>query len=166
MHIPPLYRNKKWQLFLGGTMIGGLLAWIVFLYIYGSLQDRQLRILIQQQETIQQLETERNILIEDKQKLNEETKENLVIQDIQIKITNAKQVNLDALLQEQLTNAILEDLQYLLTQHVESVSSNKELLKKVIENKTYKVDSKVYQFHVDSIFFDTTLEIYVSIGRA
>lgn len=163
MRIPPLYKEKEWQLFMGGVVIGGLLAWGIFLYMYGSFQDKQLRILIQQQETIQQLETEKNVLIEDKQKLNEETKDKLVVQDIQVKITNAKEAQLDALLQEQLTNAILDDLQDLLTDHVETVSNNKEMLKKLIENKEYKVDSKVYQFHVETIYFDTTLEIYVRI---
>lgn len=146
-------------------MIGGILAWGIFLFVYGTLQDKQLRILIQQQETIQQLEIEKDVLIDDKQKLNEETKENLVIQDIQVTIMNAKQIKLDALLQEQLTNAMLEDLHDLLAQQVGSVSNNRSLLKKMIENKKYKVDENTYSFHVETIYFDTILDIQVSIQK-
>lgn len=146
-------------------MIGGIIAWGIFLYTYGGFQDKQLRILIQQQEIIQQLEIEKNVLIDDKQQLNEETKENLVIQDIQVTITNTKQIKLDALLQEQLTNAMLEDLHDLLTQHVESVASNRSLLKKMIENKEYKIDDYTYSFHVETIYFDTILDIQVSLSR-
>lgn len=158
-------QKNPWKSFIAGVLIGIIIAWGIFLFIYGTYQDKQLRILIQQQETIQQLEIEKNILIDDKQKLNDETKENLVIQDIQVSIINAKQMKLDALLQEQLTNVMLEDLHDLLTQPVESVSNNHSILKKLIENKNYKVDDNSYAFHVETIYFDTILDIQVSIRR-
>ncbi len=52
-----------------------------------------------------------------------------------------------------------------LTKNIQSIAKNKDLLKKVIENKTYKHYDRLYRFKVDTISFDTVLEISITIEK-
>jgi hypothetical protein len=104
------------------------------------------------------------LLIEDQKKQNEQNKRILTIQDIKITITNHDAYDLDGLAVHTLTTAVRNDLRELLTQDIQSVAKNKALLKKAIENKTYERDERQYRFKVDSIYFDTVLEISLKIA--
>jgi hypothetical protein len=165
MRIPSLYKEKKWQLFFAGAAIGGIISWAIFLYIHGVFLEKQRHEVIDQREKIRQLEDQVQILIEDKQKLNEENKQKIVIQKINVSILQAEKYNIKSLLKEQLTRAVHADLQHLLLQNVESVSENRELLTTAIENKTYEIDDNEYTFEVKTIFFYTTLDIELEIKK-
>ncbi|GGE76996.1 sporulation membrane protein YtrI [Priestia taiwanensis] len=165
MRIPTLYKEKKWQLFFAGAAIGGIISWTLFLYIHGTFLEAQRQLVINQTEEIRQLKLQANVLLEDKQKLNEENKQKLVIQEINIAILQAEKYNITSLLKEQLTRAVYKDLRHLLLHHVESVAQNKEILTSAIENKTYEIDDSQYTFAVKTIFFYTTLEIELEIKR-
>jgi uncharacterized protein YjdB len=165
MRIPSLYKERKWQVFFAGAAIGAVISWVIFLYIHGSFLEDQRRSMIDQREKIRQLQLQANILMEDKQKLNEENKQKLVIQEIKISILRTEKYNMTSLLKEQLTRAVYADLQHLLLQNVESISENRELLTTAIENKTYEIDDSEYTFQVKTIFFYTTLDIELEIKR-
>ncbi|MFB6729610.1 molybdenum cofactor biosynthesis protein MoaA, partial [Bacillus mobilis] len=72
---------------------------------------------------------------------------------------------LDNLTLENMTTSIHNDLQHLLTKNIQSIAKNKDLLKKAIENKTYKHYDRLYRFKVDTISFDTVLEISIAIEK-
>ncbi|MCP8967440.1 sporulation membrane protein YtrI [Ectobacillus ponti] len=164
MRIPPLYKTRTWQMFFVGAVIGGVISWLIFLYMYGVFQEEQTQLILQQKQKILELEQDKHLLIEDKNKLNENAKQELTIQDIQVEIVNHDQF--DSLTVHMLTAAVRDDLRPILTQSIQSVADNKSLLKKVIENKTYERDERRYRFKVDTIYFDTVLEISLRMVNA
>lgn len=165
MKVPTATIARRWYLFLGGAAVGGILSWIIFLYIYGVFQEEQTALIETQKIEIKELTNDLHILTEDRNKLNDENKKLLTIQEIKVEITNPEKFDLDSLTVESLTTSIQDDLRHLLTKHVHSVAKNKELLKKAIEHKVYNLYDRTYQFKVDTIYFDTTLEISVKITQ-
>lgn len=163
MRIPPLYKLRTWQMFFAGAAIGGVLSWIIFLYMYGVYHEQQTSQIAEQKLLIQLLERDKHLLLEDQKKLNEQNKRILTIQDIRVTITNHDNYDLDSLTVHALTTAVRDDLRDLLTKDIQSVAKNKALLKKAIENKVYERDDRKYLFKVDSIYFDTVLEIALKI---
>src|SRR5690349_206005 len=134
MKVPSSLSNR-WKLFLGGAAVGGILSWIIFLYIYGVFQEEQTKTLETQEAQIKKLTEDLRVLTEDQKKENEENKNMLTIQEIEIEIVDYEKYNLNSLTVETLTTSIRDDLRHLLTQNIRSVANNKELLKKAIENK-------------------------------
>ncbi|MEH7456614.1 molybdenum cofactor biosynthesis protein MoaA [Bacillus pseudomycoides] len=165
MRVPSTSTAKRWYLFLAGAAVGGVLSWFIFLYIYGVFQQEQASTIAEQEQIIKKQEEKLRVLLEDHDKLNEENKQLLTIQEIKIKIENRDKYDLDNLTLENITTSIHNDLQHLLTKNIQSIAKNKELLKKVIENKTYKHYDRTYRFKVDTISFDTVLEISIDIQQ-
>jgi hypothetical protein len=165
MRIPPLYKSKSWQLFFGGAAVGAIISWGIFLYIYGAWQEVQTKTIFTQRQDIQNLKDKLHVLTEEEKKLNDEAKRSLTIEDIKVEITNHEQYDLELLTVYHLTSVIRSDLRNLLTQNIQGVARNKELLKKAIENKTYERDGRTYRFEVDTIYFDTVLEITLKIKQ-
>jgi hypothetical protein len=165
MRIPPLYKSRYWQTIFGGMAVGGIISWIIFLYIYGEFHEEQRATIVKQEIEIKRLNDANHLLQEDQKKLNEENKRILTVQDIKIEILNHEQYDLDLLAVHGLTADVKSDLQNLLTKSVQSVADNKALLQKAIENKVYKRDDQLYRFEVRTIYFDTILEISLKIKR-
>lgn len=162
MRIPPLYEKPGWQRFFAGVAVGALISWLVFLFQFGVLQEKQVQLLTKQQSEINDLEDRNNTLIEDYEKLNEENKSKLKIQDFKVEFANQKKHDLGKLNLHILSDAVMKNLNHLIGKDIESVSKNKELLRQAIE-KEYKLDDKVYKLKTYSIYFDTTLEITLNI---
>ncbi|MBO1625325.1 molybdenum cofactor biosynthesis protein MoaA [Bacillus cereus] len=165
MRVPSDSTAKRWYLFLGGAAVGGIFSWFIFLYIYGVFQQEQASTIEKQKQIIKKQEEKLHVLLEDHDKLNEENKQLLTIQEIKIKISNHDKYDLDNLTLENMTTSIHNDLQHLLTKNIQSIAKNKELLKKVIENKVYKHYDRTYRFKVSSLSFDTVLEIDINIKQ-
>ncbi|MDM5190286.1 hypothetical protein QUF99_23970 [Bacillus sp. DX4.1] len=165
MKVPSASIAKRWYLFLGGAAVGGILSWIIFLYIYGVFQEDQARTIGKQEKIINEQEQRLHVLLEDRNKLNEENKSLLTIQEIKIEISNHDKYDLDSVTLENIITSIQDDLQHLVTKNVQSVAKNKELLKKTIENKVYKHYDRSYRFKIETIAFDTVLEIGINIKQ-
>ncbi|KHF28836.1 Sporulation membrane protein YtrI [Anoxybacillus sp. BCO1] len=65
MRVPPYARDPGWQRFFAGAAIGAIISWIVFLQIFGILQEKQVRQLNVQREIIAQLKHDLNIWQQD-----------------------------------------------------------------------------------------------------
>lgn len=74
MRIPPYYRDKTWQRFFAGAAIGAVMSWFVFLYLFGTLQEKQVRHIAELQDKIVDLENDIRIWQEDYVKLNKANK--------------------------------------------------------------------------------------------
>lgn len=163
MRVPPYHQKPGWQRFFAGVIIGALISWFVFLFQFGILQDKQIQKISEQELEISDLKKSKEILIEDAKKLNEENKSKLKIQDFEIVFANRKKVELSSLDLHHMKTAVMEDLNSLIGQDIQSLSKNKELLFRTIENRLYEMDDKTYKLKIHTVFVDTTLEISLNI---
>lgn len=164
MRVPPYHKEPSWQLFFSGVVLGAVIGWVVFLILYGAIQERQVGDLIKAKKQLELAEDRYKILIEDNEKLKEE-KDKLKVQDIKIAILNHEKYMLGSLTRFSITEGIKKDLNHLIAKEVKGIKDNKDLLKKTIENKSYELDEKKYFFHVEDLYIDTTIEIGLVIVK-
>lgn len=167
MRIPPLYRKPSWQRFFAGAAVGGCISWIIFLFMFGTLQEKS-SIKIEKQATIiDELQDKIDIWQEDYQDLNKKNAELLTIQEIQVKLTQYEKYNIND--QQSVVNiqdAVKKDLQSLIAKDLDTVYKNKDIIKKSIENKTLNVNGKRYKVIVLEMYFFTTINIVIEIKLA
>lgn len=167
MRIPPLYRHPVWQRFFAGAAVGGCISWLIFLFMFGTIQQKNSTLLERQAIRIKELDGYIQILEEDYQKLNKENEEMLTIQEIDVKIHNFERYGIrDRLGIYKAEESIKEDLRSLITKDLTSVYNNKEMIKKTVENKTLKINGKQYRLIVKELYFYTTISLILEIKLA
>lgn len=164
--IPPYYRRKGYQRFFGGLLIGFIGGWVFFLLNSGSLIDEYIIQIKEQQLKINALNKENNVLREDKLKLNEENQKKLLVEEITVQVTESNKTDeIDRLTKLNLVNAIKDELKIVLQKDVESVATNRELLKQLLQNKEFEIDDSKYRITSIEMNLYTTLELYVEVNR-
>jgi len=163
MKAPPERLSFGWAKFFAGIFFGSLISWFVFIYMHGVTQEHQIVLISNLKGEIIDLKKSNSTLIENHERLNEENKKNLIVQEIKVSILNAEQYNINKFTKHQVESAVVNDLNNLLTQDIKSVSQNRELLRRAIENKVYKKDDRRFKLEIDTIYFDTVLEITLKI---
>lgn len=167
MRIPPLYRSPIWQRFMAGVAIGGCISWIIFLYMFGVVQERNSVVLQEQANEIKRLNSDIDIWREDYRELNEKNEEKLTIQEINVELIGYEKYNIKDS-QSILTaeEDIKEDLKSLLTKELGIIYKNKEIIKKTIQNKIVTINGKKYSLLIREIYFYTTIQIEVELRLA
>lgn len=165
MRIPPYHRNPTWQRFLAGAALGSLISWVLFFYLFGIQQERQIVKIQEQEETILNLNQKISIWEEEYHKLNEQTEKGLTIQDVQVKIINGNYYKLDSLSIAETEEAIRDDLALLIAKDVKTIYNARILLKKSIENKLIDINKKKYRLEVTELIFYTDMYIEVKLER-
>lgn len=159
MRIPPLYRYPSWQRFFAGAAIGGVISWCIFLYIFGFWQDKHTKIIHKQQEDIADLKKDISIWQEEYKAANKRNIEKITVQKIDVKITNWKKYNIDSFSAFQVEDSVKEDIRMALAKDLDTVYTSRDLIKKIIENKTVKISGKRYKLEVKEMVIYTTLSI-------
>ncbi|WP_456273767.1 sporulation membrane protein YtrI [Bacillus sp. AK031] len=164
MRIPPYYRQPGWQRFFAGALIGGVISWTIFLFMFGVLQEKQTATIEKQRDRISDLNQGISHWQEEFKLLNKKNSELLTVQDIKLKIVNAKEYRIeDSLSIFEAEEEIKGDLSPLLAKDLDSVYKNKELIKKTIENKTLKINDKRYKVKVKEIYFFTVIQVFLEL---
>jgi hypothetical protein len=163
MRIPPYYRYPTWQRFFAGVVIGALISWFVFLHLFGVLQEKQVRKIIELQDKIADLEDEIRIWQEDYVKQNKINKKKLMVQEISVHLVNAEQYKLDSYTTFRIEESVKEDVSHLKAKDIETVYNSRELLKRAIENKTYTINEQPYKLEIYQMFVFTTLSIELKL---
>lgn len=163
MRIPPYYQNRSWQRFLAGVFIGAIVGWLIFLFMFGQLQNNQVSLILEQQLKIRDLEYAKEIWQKDYEKWNEENQKKLKIEEINIYFTNEKRLLLNEYIKYQLQEAIKADIKTLIKMDIESVAKNNELIIKTIENKIITIEGQKYQMKVHQFHLFTRLDLYLKI---
>lgn len=164
MRIPPFYLRPSWQRFFSGMAIGGAISWGIFIYIYGVWQDKHTFKIRRQAEEIKELKDDISIWQQEYKEINKRNIEQLTVQKINVKITNWEKYKLDQLSVLETEESIKDDINTMLAKDIETVFKNKELLKKIIENKTFKINDRRYKLHVKEMVIYTTLSIELEIS--
>ena len=163
MKAPPEKISPRWAIFFVGVFFGAVISWLFFIYNYGITEEQQVRNIVKMQKEIDDLRRYHTLLSENQERLNKENKKNLTIQEIKIQLTNTNQYKLNKFTSLLLENDVKNDLSHLITQDIRSVAMNKELLRRAIENKVYQKDDKRFKLEIQTIYFDTVLEITLKI---
>ncbi|WP_139368098.1 sporulation membrane protein YtrI [Priestia abyssalis] len=163
MRIPPLYKNRNWQRFLAGMILGAVVSWFVFLMLFGISQERQIITIHQQKKEIQDLKDKMSIWQNEIEELNEEKEENLVIQDLKVKIMNEGKYKINSYTAFLIQESAKEEIEHVLSKNIEDVYKSRHSLKKAIENKAYTIDKTTYYVEIHEIFFHTTLSVQLKI---
>ncbi|PKG24991.1 sporulation membrane protein YtrI [Niallia nealsonii] len=168
MRVPPFYRSASVQRFFAGMVIGGVIAWCIFLFMFGVSQERYSKEIKTQKETINELKAEKEIWQKEFSNLNKKTEKKLTIQDLVVKINNKdqKKYDINSVSVHEMQNTIKEDLSSIIAKDMELVFKSKDLLRKSIENKVFVSDGKRYKFKVTELFIYTTIYIEISVAYA
>lgn len=163
MHIPPLYKRTSWQRFLIGVVVGCVVAYLILLFMYGTMYEEVIQENSHLRATNKELTNFNNSLIADKEEAEELEKKPYTIQRIQITIENEKQLRLDRLAIHQLKELITDEIDVIVGKSVQSTADNNELLIAAIENKTFKVDDFSYSFEVTKFILYSTVHITLHV---
>lgn len=164
MHIPPYYKKESWQRFLAGVFIGGVIAYIVFLFMYGNLTERWVEENIKLHSQISKLEREYKLLSKDKAELDRQSKEKIEVRSIEIEFTNDKKLKIDKLIAIQLKDLIKDQISNIIGNDISNVTQNRNLLISAIENKHYKIDDFTYTVKIQHLTISSTMFITIQIN--
>lgn len=166
MHIPPYYKRKSWQRFIIGMCTGTLISYTIIIFMYGTMYEELYENNLELQSMVDELTSQNNTLLEDKEESAEKEKAPLTINRIEVHITNQKELLLDRLIVHQLDKMIKQEINHLIGQDIEIVSDSDQLLLSSIENKAFKVDDFTYFFEVKRLTISDTikLKLYAKIS--
>nr|WP_295969884.1 sporulation membrane protein YtrI [uncultured Bacillus sp.] len=163
MRVPPYYQKPTWQHFSAGVLIGGVISWFIFLYIFGEWQEDYSKEITKQQTLITKLENEKIIWQEEFKKLNAENQDKLTVQSIYIKIRNKDKYHLDQLSLFQMEDEVKKDIGMIIAKDIETAYLSRELIKKTIENKVLTVNDKRFTLKISEMTIYTTLSIELEL---
>ena len=157
MHVPPYHKQRAWQRFFVGMFCGGLIAYIILIYMYGAMYEELLQENFQITEAMNDLKKQNDVLLQDQSDLNTP----LIVNEIEIIIDNPEAVKLDSLLASQLKGLIKQEIGHLIGVEVNTISESNQLLISAVENKNFKVDDTTYQFTISKLIINSTLKLTV-----
>lgn len=167
MRIPAYYKQPSWQRFLAGAAVGGCISWLIFLFMFGALQERNSALIEKQAVQIKELRGYIQIFQEDYQELNKKNEEMLTIQKIDVKIIGFERYRItDRQSIFEAEEAVKEDLKSLIAKNLTDVYKNKEIIKKTVENKSFEINGKTYGLEVKELYFYTTVALIAEIKLA
>ena len=165
MRIPPYYRRPQWQRFFSGVAVGALVSWVLFLYMNGAWMEKHAKKIQQQKDEITELKSDIDIWMADYEELNQKNQEKLTVQEIKVKIVNDKKYKqLDTLSIYEIEEETKGQLNMLLAKDLDSVFKSRDLITRVIENKSIKVGDKRYKLKIKSMVIYTSVSIQVEIS--
>ena len=161
MHIPPYHKKRSWQIFLVGTLIGSIIAYTMFAYMYGKMYENLLSENIQIKTKLGELERQNEALLQDKEDMEEKSAN--TIQSIGIDFSNSEELKLDRLIIHELEDLIKNEINFIIGKDVKSLSENDDLLITLLENKTFTIDDFSYQFEVNKMFVSEQVKITLHV---
>ncbi|MGL4522452.1 MAG: sporulation membrane protein YtrI [Bacilli bacterium] len=156
-------KHKSIRHILFGCIVGSILSWLIFLYMYGEMQNIQSREIKKKDATIAQLNERISLLLEDNEKQNEKNREMLTIQSLDVRLLVPASLLIGSVSKLHIEQSLLRDYNHLLTHSIQSVSEQQTLLITSIENKPYRIDDRLYKLSVRQIVFDKVLKITVEL---
>lgn len=167
MHIPPYYKKPGWQRFFVGMFMGGVLAFAVFLFMYGTHVEGWIEENVRLRTAISDLEKQYDSLNKDNKELTEKNSDKITVKSVDIEFVNEKKMLSNGLIDRlsvyklrELANKQLPDL---IGKDITSLSENVSLLYSALESKIYKIDEFAYELKVERILFHNELKISLLI---
>lgn len=159
MHIPPYFKKRSWQQFLIGAFFGGIVAYCVLIFMYGTMYESLYQDNLTLRTQLEELKNQNEALLQAKENSEEQEDAQLMINRIEVTIANADDLQLDRLTVYELESMIKQDLNHVIGQQIQVISESSTLLISAIENKSYAIDSFTYQFETSQLTISQTLKL-------
>ncbi|PKR84295.1 sporulation membrane protein YtrI [Heyndrickxia camelliae] len=167
MRVPTLHRKPDWQRFIVGIVIGGCISWVIFLFMYGTLQEKQSIKIKTQDSIIKDLKDEIKIWQDEWKKLSKKNTDMLIIQSVNVKIKGYEKYGIkDSHSIFETEEEIKEDLRSILLKDINTVYQHKELIHKAIENKTLRINNRRYKLVIREINYYSSFQIELELKLA
>jgi hypothetical protein len=85
------------------------------------------------------------------------------VQKISVEITNWEKYDLDSFSAFEVEDKVKEDIGMMIAKDLDTVYKSKDLIKKIIENKTIRINNKRYRLEVKEMVIYTTLSVQLEI---
>ncbi|AVQ99617.1 hypothetical protein OBCHQ24_11530 [Oceanobacillus iheyensis] len=157
MHIPPYHKKKTWQRFFAGSLVGGIIAYIIFIFMYGTMYENQLKENLELTSQVTDLKNQNEALLKDTENL----KTPVTVSVIDITIENAEEISLDSLVVPKLEELVKEEISHITGQSVSIVEEIDQLLISAIVNKEFTIDDIRYQFTVRMLVISETVKVFL-----
>jgi|SRR5699024_3909628 len=164
MHVPPYYRKRSWQLFLVGVVGGTIIAYLIFILMYGKLYGDLLIERTELETELKDLQRQNETLLLDKEQLQRE--QGLTVQTIDIHFVNGKQFRFDRLTIHQLSSLIKDELEDIIGRDVTTVAESSTLMINLIEKNTFEIDDISYSFTIEKLVIAENMEINLHVKFA
>ena len=161
MHIPPYHKKPSWQLFFAGAFIGGIIAYFILIYMYGTMYEELLAENLELSSQVNDLKEQNAALLQDKEDLSEKSEEPLTINSISVTIVDGERLKLDWLIEHQLEEMVKEQISHIIGQEISIIDKSDQLLQSTIENKGFTIDDFTYYFEVKKLTISTDLKIEI-----
>ncbi|MRX71742.1 sporulation protein [Bacillus lacus] len=162
MRIPTQHKDPFWQRIFAGMVLGAIVSWLVFLFTYGVLQEKQVVTIEKQQSQIEELNRSMRIWQEEVRLLNKKNQETLTVQNVRVHVENSSRFEKSSYFAFEIEKSVKEDVADVIAKDVESAFASRKILKRAIENKTYSIDEKQYKLRVTEMVIYTELYIEVT----
>lgn len=166
MHAPPYHKKRTWQRFLAGAVIGAILSYWIFIYMYGTMYEQLLEQKLELESRVTDLENQNAALLEDNENLDERTAEAATVEAVEITITNGEELSLDRLIVHQLEEMLKEELSHLIGEDLSLISGSDRLLVSTIQNKGFSIDQFTYYFTVTKLIMSQTIRLEVEAKQS
>lgn len=161
MHIPPYHKKRSWQILFLGMFIGAVIAYLLVIFMYGSMYETSLSDQMQLQTKVNELTRQNQALMEDKEDLEEKTDPTIL--SIHLQFLNEEDLHLDRLITHQLEDLLQNELSAVIGREVDSVAENDRLLIDLIEKQMFTIDDLSYSFEVKKISISTKLRLSLQV---
>lgn len=157
MHIPPYHKQPTWQRFFVGMLFGAIIAYLILVYMQGAMYEDLILENIKQEELIGDLRSQNDALLQDQDDKSTAS----TVQEIEITLINPDVLKKNSLLESQLKSLIKQEINHLIGIEITVLSASDELLVSAIENKTFTLDNRSYQFVLKRTTISPTLKLKV-----
>ncbi|SES07488.1 hypothetical protein SAMN04487944_11736 [Gracilibacillus ureilyticus] len=167
MHIPPLYKRPGWQRFLAGSVIGAFIAYFIFVFMYGEMQEKWIEENLALRGELLELKETHNALVENHRLLDEQAKEGIEIKEITIQFTNLEtfKIEHDRIMIQQLNEAVKQEANQMIGLNLDQISNSTDLLIRAIENKTIIIDDFKFRAKVRKMIVTETLQLSIELSK-
>src|SRR5690625_83853 len=165
MHIPPYYKQRKWQFFFVGTAVGAVIGYLSFLYVYGEHTERWIEENLALRNELREVQKTNELLLQDQDDMSKESQRRMQVQQIEIEWLNIEDVKIDRFTIYHLNNLVEDELNPIIGSQVEDVAEQRELVIRAIENKVYQVNQINYSVKVVYLTIAPKLIISLEISQ-
>lgn len=162
MHVRPYHRDPDWQRFLAGCVIGVFVGFALFLFQFGTAQERQINRIRELKAEMDTLIEQKQIMLEEAEQKNKTLENKLTVQEVKIHIIDDET---DVATKTELEHVVAEELHPVINRSISSVAENRELIEKAVEHKPFTVSEMTYHFRIRSLVIYSTVTLDLTISE-